>query len=325
MNLEFRPMPITDFDRYFEMDYIGGMGFDPGSALKEAVRVEHRFFNQVADPCWMVAHDLDRKGNTAIGFVAGCHITDWATEELINADEPYPHPKFLKWYRQGRNPFVTGSQIAAANAFEGLNLITTHFGWDRSLTLEQAAHIRSHVLSHYSAHYSGLRFKRMIAEVYSEASLADCYTAGFRVRNEYPSWTLAPNDRPFKPILLVLEREEALAGSNYFMMSLFAYQTPRIHFSDSQRELLLLARAGYSDRQSADALSISEDAIKARWKSIYSKVNSCMPDLLPENEADGRGPEKRRVLMTYLKNHPSEFWPFKTSAHIGCDRECRVP
>lgn len=318
-------MPITDFDRYFEMDYIGGMGCDPGPELREIVRIEHRFFNQVAEPCWMVAHDMERKTNTAIGFVAGCHITDWATEELINANEPYPHPKFLKWYGEGRNPFVTGPRVAFANASDGLNLITTHFGWDRSLTLEQAAHIRSHVLSQYSAHYSGLRFKRMIAEVYSEAGLVDCFTAGFRIRNEYPNWAFTPGTRSFKPILLVLDRDEALAGSNYFMMSLFAYQPPQILFSDSQRELLLLARAGYSDRQSADELSISEDAIKARWKSIYAKVSSYMPGLLPDNETDGRGPEKRRILMTYLKNNPSEFWPFKSPALAGCDRECRVP
>ena len=324
MILEFRPKPICDFDHYFEMDYVGGMGRDPGPELREIVRVEHHFFNSKAEPCWMVAHDLEREEHTEIGFVAGCHIADWAVEELLCCDAPFPHPKFLRWYLEGRDPFIKGVEVARANANDGLNLITTHFGWDRSLTSEQAAYVRSHVLSQYANYYSGLRYKRMLAEVYSEVSFNDCVTAGFRLGNEYPNW-FPDDDREFKPVMFVLERDRALNGNNFFMMSLFAYQAPRILFSDSQRELLLLARAGYSDRQAADTLYISEDTVKARWKSINAKVFTVLTEMLPGNEAEGRGPEKRRALMAYLQNHPSEFWPYKSDLRNTKGKGCRVP
>jgi DNA-binding CsgD family transcriptional regulator len=310
VNLKYEPSPFASFDHYYEMDYVGGMGWDPGPEYRAIIRAEQDIFNNSGGARWMVAHDMDATGASEVGFVAGCLLLDWAADAIIHADEPYPHRKFLKWRKEGKNPFVSGDQIGRANAGGGLNFMVTHFGWDRSLSPDLAAYVRSHVMMKFSEYYAGMKYKLMIAELYSEDGIQDCLTAGYRLRNEYPNWTPNPGDNQFRPVLMTVSREEALGGSNYFMMRVFSHQSPTIVFTEPQREVLLQARIGKSDMEIADTLSISQDAVKDRWKKIYARVEDAVPGLLPNAKGEGRGPEKRRMLMSYLENHPSEFWPY---------------
>lgn len=310
MNLKYEPRPFASFDHYYEMDYVGGMGWDPGPDYRAIIRAEQEIFNSSGAARWMIAHDMDAGKRSEVGFVAGCLLTDWAAEEVIHADGPYPHLKFRKWTHEGRNPFVSGDQIGRANAGDGLNFMVTHFGWDRALPPDLAAYVRSHVMMKFSEYYAGMKYKMMIAELYTDAGIQDALTAGYRLRNEYPSWAPNPEDFQFRPVLMTVTREEALAGSNYFMMRVFSHQNPTIIFTEPQREVLLQARIGKSDTEIAEALCVSMDAVKDRWKKIYAKAEDSVPNLLPPVRSEGRGPEKRRMLMSYLENHPSEFWPF---------------
>jgi hypothetical protein len=53
--------------------------------------------------------------------------------------------------------------------------------------------------------------------------------------------------------------------------------------------------------------------VKARWRTIYDRVGEVASDLLPVAADDGasgrRGPEKRRRLLEYLRQHPEELRP----------------
>ena len=61
-------------------------------------------------------------------------------------------------------------------------------------------------------------------------------------------------------------------------------------------------------------LGKSLPAIKKMWISIYRRVEDCLPELIPDPlrsdiPATGRGREKRRHLLAYLREHPEELRP----------------
>jgi len=95
---------------------------------------------------------------------------------------------------------------------------------------------------------------------------------------------------------------------------LFLYHRPKFGFNRSEQRLLVSAIAGGTDEELSDRLGTSLSTIKKTWLSVYSRVTTCFPDLLPDhcpsNESTAeRGKEKRRRLLTYLREHPEELRP----------------
>jgi DNA-binding CsgD family transcriptional regulator len=140
--------------------------------------------------------------------------------------------------------------------------------------------------------------------------MGHCENAGFKVRNSYEQWRSRNDHRNLSPVIYSMDRSESIAGDNMFMIRLFAYQEPKLRLPDAQRELLHLARFESTDEWLADQLSISVHAVKKRWQAIYSRIDEVMPGLLPIAESDVRGKGKKRVLMSYIQNNPSELWPY---------------
>ena len=57
---------------------------------------------------------------------------------------------------------------------------------------------------------------------------------------------------------------------------------------------------------------MSLPTIHKRWQTLFARVQDIHPDLLPDAPLDGqagRGSEKRRPLLNYLRAHPEELRP----------------
>jgi hypothetical protein len=85
-------------------------------------------------------------------------------------------------------------------------------------------------------------------------------------------------------------------------------------FNRSEQRMLSCAVPGATDEQLAEALETSLSVVKKMWVSIYRRVEDCVPELvansLPSDiPASGRGREKRRRLLAYLREHPEELRP----------------
>ena len=98
--------------------------------------------------------------------------------------------------------------------------------------------------------------------------------------------------------------------------SVFQISKPMIGFSCSERLLLWLAVMDMSDEKISKELGLSCHTIKKLWRSIHARVEKKMPvlygeigDQLPRFQGT-RGPEKRRMLLPYLRNNPSELRPY---------------
>jgi hypothetical protein len=78
--------------------------------------------------------------------------------------------------------------------------------------------------------------------------------------------------------------------------------------------LLSCALSGATDEHLAEMLGTSLPAVKKLWVSIYQRVEDCLPELIPDPlrsdlPLSGRGREKRRRLLAYLREHPEELRP----------------
>ncbi|UUX96342.1 helix-turn-helix transcriptional regulator [Aquabacterium sp. J223] len=116
------------------------------------------------------------------------------------------------------------------------------------------------------------------------------------------------------PRLFGLTRAEALAmlpGSH--LRDVFEHRAPRCFFSAAERRLLRRAVGDESDEEIAALLDISIHTVKKLWAAVYARAARQMPELLgdaPAAAVEGvRGPEKRRSLIGYLRQHPEELRP----------------
>ena len=114
--------------------------------------------------------------------------------------------------------------------------------------------------------------------------------------------------------LMGLTREEAHSREGYVMSHYFIHERPRFAFTAREQQLLCLSLRlqDPSDKRLAEALEVSVPAVKNWWQLIYERVAAVDADLLPLPDADrARGPEKRRRLMQYVRDHPEELRPYK--------------
>lgn len=127
---------------------------------------------------------------------------------------------------------------------------------------------------------------------------------------------------PGAPVLYGLLREEAerqLPGTP--VRDAFQFVPPLMGFSGSERRQLRLAVADLTDDQIGDELGLSAHTVKKLWKSIHQRAADRMPDLFDDDpalaESGTRGPEKRRILLQYLRQHPEELRPYSRDARAA--------
>ena len=77
--------------------------------------------------------------------------------------------------------------------------------------------------------------------------------------------------------------------------------------------MLSFALPGVTDEALAEGMDISLSAVKKMWISIYHRAEESLPESVPDLPLDitanGRGREKRRNLLVYLRDHPEELRP----------------
>jgi len=107
--------------------------------------------------------------------------------------------------------------------------------------------------------------------------------------------------------LLKYTAERALANPAYALSLVFNCPPPRFGFSLPQQELLESALLDLPDHNFALINSLSDDAVKKRWRAIYDRVALVDPPLV---ERAVSGPNQRRLLLGYLRQHREELRPY---------------
>ena len=77
------------------------------------------------------------------------------------------------------------------------------------------------------------------------------------------------------------------------------------------QQLLAAALNGATDEELGAELGLTVFAVKARWRSAFSRIAGIRPGLVEDvNGLGGRGGQKRHRVVAYLREHPEELRPY---------------
>lgn len=158
--------------------------------------------------------------------------------------------------------------------------------------------------------HAGYRLQSLYQEALGEQG-AYMLSMGFRARTARAQAGL--------PELYGLHRDEAarvLPGTP--VRDAFQFTPPRFGFAASERRMLRLAVTQLTDEEIGNELGISGHGVKKLWRQVHQRAQDAMPHLFEDNatshpDSGGRGPEKRRALLQYLRQHPEELRPYNAA------------
>jgi hypothetical protein len=249
-------------------------------------------------------------------------------DDFLNELKTPPHfwigPEMVRRVVRGESPLLSSKEIREANSRDGLNLVC----WDACVRPGYEVHAALHrsIMSVFIEKHRGYRWKEIISsQVYSPEHLEFVFkTGGYLwdpIEGVYTS-TLRKgvSEIVASPHILGTTHELDLqrgTWSGSWVGNLFDYHPPRLGLSRSEQRMLSCALPGATDETLAEHLDISLSAVKKMWISIYRRAEESLPELVPDLPLDipanGRGREKRRSLLVYLREHPEELRPASRS------------
>jgi hypothetical protein len=252
-------------------------------------------------------------------------------DDFLREMKTPPHfwlgPELTSRIMRDESPLLTGKQLREENSNDGLNLVC----WDGCIRPEYEgdSEVQRYWMSTFIEVHRGYSWKEVISSQSWNAEYFEFIlkTGGHLwdpLASRYTS-TL-PADSPeivSKPHIvgttreLELERQGKWAGS--WVGALFDYHPPMLGCSRGEQRLLSCALSGATDEHLAETLGTSLPAVKKMWVSIYLRVEEHLPELISDPPgsdlpASGRGREKRRRLLAYLREHLEELRPVSRSS-----------
>ena len=252
--------------------------------------------------------------------IVGFGMSLFATEEFAQAIQthlpPYLPLQAVRWWRQGRKPFLGPKSIARKNAEDSLSLVILHFGTAPQKGTELDMQIRAKMHEAFIFTHGGYHLKQIFQESYTPGEKEILLSVGLRLLRSYreKAWDFSP-DPSFRPCLLVQRREDA--ETRYSVLGpIFLYPRPRFGFKPVGRRVLQRAVLSETDKEIGKSLGLSVWTVKKCWQEIYDRVEKTEPGLLSltadEKPLPGEIPvtQRRRIFLNYIRGHLEEIRPF---------------
>lgn len=238
---------------------------------------------------------------------------DWAARLRT---EPPGHAG-ATWYRDfldGRTAPLDDRALAQANTAGAVSMLVLHYG--QRLIDPQ----------HPMAEQLLLTGMQQFRQAHGGYRLADVWQEAMGRGGDYlqaMGYQRRTTREAGQPDLFGLSRGEAmrqLPGTP--VRDVFQFVPPVMAFSGAERRMLRLALADLSDEDVAQELGVTPHTIKKLWRGVYDRATSALPELFasPDGGTEGgaagavagegtRGPEKRRHLLHYVRQHLEELRP----------------
>jgi len=254
-------------------------------------------------------------------------VTVFVNDDFMREIKAPPHfwvgPELTRRIASGESPALTSKELREANSNGGLNLVC----WESCIhpKYELLGEVQRYLMSVFIEEHRGYLCKEAIS---SQSFRADhlefiLKTGGYfwdHLAGGYTSTLRSdPGEIISKPhivgITRELERKKHGEWAGSWVGCLFDYHPPILGFARNEQRLLSCALGGATDEQIAEMLVIPLHAVKKLWVSIYLRVERYLPELASdaissEIPAAGRGREKRRRLLAYLRDHLEELRPY---------------
>jgi hypothetical protein len=290
-----------------------------------------RYGSAIAElrPAWLRLLDCEAKRASIVEEVDGSHATIcfvgvsvFVGEEFVRELKSPPlfwiGPELAKRIVQGDSPLLSDRQVREANSCGGLTMVT----WEGCIRPEFEKHLEIHrrILNMFIEEHRGYLWKEAIAsQLESVGRLQWTIDTGGLLwnpeRGRYmKSLDKDPREIIRKPHIVGVTRDIEHGRPGTWVGAIFDYHPPQIGFSRGEQRLLLSALSGGTDEEVSDDLDVSVFTVKNTWRSIYNRAAACMPELFLEPphvdvRISERGKEKKRHLLTYLRDHPEELRP----------------
>jgi hypothetical protein len=194
-------------------------------------------------------------------------------------------------------------------------VLALHFGLrNHDLSDPRTAQVLNVGSAAFYFFHSGYRIRTILNEVYGEQAARYMERGGLRLLHDFRQSSpaafggVADDELPY---FFALRQEWVEPAAISPLSELFTAHPPRIYFSAAERKILERALLNETDAAIAEALGISRNAVVKSWRGIYERVNRQLPQMIPKSgaTASGRGQEKRRHLLLYLRSHMEELRP----------------
>ena len=244
---------------------------------------------------------------SATGRLRWFGLSAFPSAEAMRATLDLPSLPFrevlLQTALDGRAPFLSRQQIAAANAASDLLLTVLLCRPDvGEFTQQQGALLFRMAYDSFCFAHAGFGLSEFWQEV------GDSHRARMLEDLGLVRHRQLEIENGAQLFLLKYTAERALANPACAMSLVFNCPPPRFGFSWPQQELLESALLDLPDHEFAASHGLSDDAVKKRWRAIYDRV--ALVDA-PVVETAASGPNQRRMLLGYLRQHLEELRPYK--------------
>jgi hypothetical protein len=226
------------------------------------------------------------------------------SSEFVEAEIAHPRPgvndRFMAQLSEGRSVLLDEDGIAEANSTLGLETLTLYGSWPPGPALEKRFSVLTTAFLQMTA---GFQIKRLLWEAVGEVERHFARHAKVhRILAEFPEM-----DRD----LVMLDPESAAQVSVSAAQAVFNFRQPLLGLARSDQMLLLSALKGLTDEELAVSLALTLPAVKARWRSVFARMATALPELADrlQNQAV-RGRQKRHRVIEYMREHPEELRPW---------------
>lgn len=201
-------------------------------------------------------------------------------------------------------PVLLSSKALAAANTEGDLALVHLFGCPDNLDFASPRGFELHRLAFeaFLSHHAGYRFAELWQEAVNPGAALFVESMGVPEVRRYG----LPSGAEGR--LFCFTRADAVTRPGNPLAVLMKFPSPRLGFTRVQQRLLELAINEVPDRLVAEQLQVTEAAVKKRWRTIYDRIEQVEQRLAP---ADTSGPERRRMLLQYLRQHPEELRPWQ--------------
>jgi DNA-binding CsgD family transcriptional regulator len=264
----------------------------------------------------VVFEDADDSQVRIMGAGVSVFVSHDFLHELKTPPFFWAGPEMSKRVLRGQSPLLSDKLVRQANADGGLNLVT----WVGALHADYLQSLDANIamFAAFVEEHRGFFLGEVVSQGMSVEALAGSIRSGGLYFSPVHRRYVDSTDKPLhevivEPHIVGLTRQLAMARFGTWIGSLFAYQPPQFGFRPSEQRLLLAALQGGTDEDITETLKISLSAVKKTWRSIYDRVTSIspglIPDKVPEESSSERGKEKKHRMLAYLREHLEELRP----------------
>ena len=254
-----------------------------------------------------VIEDLSRPaGDRIVGLGVAIALDDRWRRLLAEAPPPFAPAQLYAELADGSYHPPNDKEMARLSGQGEVSFLVLHYEQRlRDLANPDTLEILGVAMSLFRQAHAGYRLAHLYQEGVGDQG-EYLKSMGFKARTS--------RAQPGVPELYGMSRAEAsrlLPGSP--VRDAFQFTPPRIGFSPSERRMLRLAVTHLTDEQISDELGVSLHGLKKLWRSANQRALDATPYLFDDahdNSAGTRGPEKRRTLLQYLRQHPEELRPY---------------